>query len=97
MVDPLQFITAIRESFFGAELIYTRGSCYQFYKILKVVFPNAVAYYDSNHVITRICNKYYDITGEVKIGRHLMMERHYPDSIVKQCKFDIFDVINFTK
>ena len=35
------------------------------------MFPEAKCYYDSDHVITRIGRRYYDITGEVKRGRHL--------------------------
>ena len=60
------FIKTIRESFHGSVRVYTSGSCYQFYLILKQVYPNAVAYYENDHVVTKIDNKYYDITGEVE-------------------------------
>lgn len=83
----LSFIASIRNSFEGSERVYTNGSCYQFYKILKQVFPDAEAYYDSYHVITEIGGRYYDITGEVERTRHLLMSEHYPNSGVIECKY----------
>lgn len=44
--------------------IFTRGGCYQFYKILKIFFPQAECYYDGSHVFTKINQRYYDIDGE---------------------------------
>lgn len=90
----LGFIKTIRNSFIGADKVYTNGSCYQFYKILKYVFPQANAYYDSDHVITEIDGKFYDITGEVEKTNHLLMDEYYPTSSVKKAKFriDIFDI-----
>lgn len=61
-----EFISTIRDSFIGSQQVYTEGSCYHFYLILKQVFPNAEAYYDLDHVITKISDKYYDITGEIR-------------------------------
>lgn len=60
------FIATIRDSFIGSQQVYTEGSCYHFYLILKQVFPDAKPFYDLNHVITEIDGKYYDITGEVR-------------------------------
>ena len=65
----LSIIRAIRNSFVGSEIVFTKGSCYQFYLILKEVFPQAEAFYDENHLVTKIEDKYYDITGEVSKGR----------------------------
>lgn len=62
------FISTIRDSFIGSQQVYTEGSCYHFYLILKQVFPDAIAYYDGDHVITKIDGKFYDITGEVAEG-----------------------------
>jgi hypothetical protein len=62
----LALCAAIRNSFIGAKFIYTCGSCYQFYLILKEVFPEAVAYVNGDHFITRIGDRYYDINGEYK-------------------------------
>lgn len=88
----LKLIEVIRESFPASITVYTRGSCYQFYLILKEVFPEAKCYYDSNHVITKIGNNFYDITGEVKCERHLPIEdfgeNHVegPDGL-RNCKY----------
>jgi len=46
--------------------IFTKGSCFNFYLILKQMYPQALAYYNEDHVITFIDGKYYDITGEIK-------------------------------
>ena len=46
--------------------MYTEGSCYHFYLILKEVFPDAEPYYDNDHIVTKIDGKFYDITGEVR-------------------------------
>lgn len=66
-ITPKQFIASVRESFEGSVTVYTRGSCYRFYKILKLVFPDAEPWVDvvEGHVITKIGDRFYDITGEV--------------------------------
>lgn len=61
------FISRIRDSFVGSQQVYSEGSCYHFYLILKEVFPEAEAWYDEDHVITKIDDKFYDITGEVRV------------------------------
>ena len=58
-------IKAIRESRDDSQVAYMNGSCYHFYKILRAVFPEAVPFYDSNHVVTKIGEKFYDIRGEL--------------------------------
>ena len=58
------FIARIRDSFIGSQQVYTEGSCYHFYLILKEVFPQAECWYDQDHVLTKIDGKYYDIVGE---------------------------------
>ena len=63
MLDVNLFIKTIRESFGASITIYTMGNCYQFYEILKVVFPTAVAYESGGHVFTKIGSKFYDIKG----------------------------------
>lgn len=76
MCEVLDIISLIRES--SPELqtrIFTEGACYQFYLILKKLFPRAVPFYDGNHVVTYIGGKCYDITGEVNAtDRHILME-----------------------
>ena len=79
-INILEFIATIRDSFEGSVEVYTQGSCYKFYLILKEVFPEAIAYYDVNHVITKIGDEFYDITGIVKCENHVPMHDNFPDS-----------------
>ena len=66
MIDVLEFIKTIRSSFGAAAAVYTMGNCYQFYEILKVVFPEAVAYETGGHVYTKIGDDFYDIKGKLE-------------------------------
>lgn len=74
------FLKALRESDFFIRHIYTRGGCYQLYKILKTLWPEAQPYalgsWDGmSHVATKICGLLWDIDGEVMDGDgefHLM-------------------------
>lgn len=59
------FISTVRDSFIGSQQVYTEGSCYHFYLILKQVFPDAEPYYDHDHILTKINGEFYDITGKV--------------------------------
>ena len=49
------------------EKIFKNGSCYRFFKFLKSLYPTAEPYInqEKQHVITKINNKYYDVTGIV--------------------------------
>ena len=73
MKEVNDFIDLLREGIPNAESLFLYGGCYKLYKILKFVFDDAVAYYDGNHVITKIGDKFWDIRGEVKPS-----ERHLP-------------------
>lgn len=68
MPDPEKLISAIRNSFPGAVTVYTRGGCFEFYRILKEVFPDAEPFYDDmeGHVYTKIGGKFYDINGKLR-------------------------------
>lgn len=69
-MNPIElFIQTVRNSFPGSTTVYTRGSCYQFYLILKQIYPQAVAWYseDHDHIITCINGVLYDITGAVVV------------------------------
>ena len=76
MNDVEEFISVIRDSFVGSQEVYTHGSCYHFYLILKKVYPNAVCWYDQSHIITEINGKFYDITGEVQKNSNLEIMDH---------------------
>lgn len=49
------------------------GSCFRLYLLLAEVFPEAEPWYDSNHVITKIGERFYDIRGEVAPDKHYPM------------------------
>lgn len=62
---PENIIGRIKHSFSHATVVYTRGSCGQLYKILKEIFPDAEAYENDCHIITKIKHTFYDINGKV--------------------------------
>jgi len=68
-----KFIAKIRDSFVGSQQVYTNGSCYHFYLILKEVFPQAKCWYDMSHIVTEIDGKFYDITGEIQKNSNLLI------------------------
>jgi len=65
---PLEVCGAIRDSFQDAAFVYTNGSCFAFYQILKSIFPQARAWSNLDHVWTEIDGKWYDINGLRKAG-----------------------------
>jgi len=84
-VNVLMFLQTLRESHPSQVDIFTNGSCYHLYRILRSVFSevnlqdNEVeAYYNSDHVISRINDKFYDITGEVDQGKYLPLVKCFP-------------------
>ena len=42
-----------------------RIQCYSFHRLLRAQFPEARAFYNGNHIITRIDGVFYDIDGIV--------------------------------
>ena len=42
------------------EDIFLNGSCLNLYLILRNIFPEAVPYYNSDHIITKIDDRFYD-------------------------------------
>lgn len=68
---PNNVIAAIRSSFPDAEYVYKNGACYQFFLILKSIWPQAVPYYDKEgHVYTDIDGTLYDIRGRARLQKH---------------------------
>ena len=95
MINIDTFIAKIRDSFVGSQQVYTEGSCYHFYLILKEVFPDAEAYYDQEHIITKIGDKFYDITGEVEASSNMLKFEKIPSYWLKS-PFNIYKE-NITK
>lgn len=61
----LTLLKELRESYPSMGDIFLNGSCLNLYFILLSHYPSAECYFDMNHVITKIDDKFYDITGEV--------------------------------
>lgn len=61
------FLKELRESADVMSKIFTQGSCFRLYVILKILYPKAIAYWSDrdNHCITKINNDYYDIGGMI--------------------------------
>lgn len=64
----LSIIDSIRNSDAYIEHIYMRGGCYQFYIILKSIYPESLPYIhqDKDHVATKLFGNLYDIRGEIE-------------------------------
>lgn len=94
----LKVIQRIRDSFHGAELVYTNGSCVKFAMILKEIFPQGDILYDLSHAVFELNGRCYDITGlTTKTEFHQKIEEFgilhaydsmnlkYDNHIIKQC------------
>jgi hypothetical protein len=86
------FISVIRNSFVGSQQVYTEGSCYHFYLILKEIFPTAECWYDQDHIITKIDDKFYDINGEIKPNTAMLKFDSLPTYSLKS-PFNIYKLI----
>lgn len=64
-MDILKIISSIRDSFIGAEHVYSNGSCYYFAKILHNIFPEGSLLENHDHVYFKLDDRLYDIRGEV--------------------------------
>ena len=73
----LNFLKELRDSATIVYKIYTDGSCFRLYSILKCLYPKAIAYWSDrdNHCIVKIGNRYFDIGGEVNEG--YIKEKNY--------------------
>jgi hypothetical protein len=65
MADPIELLSALRGLHTDIERYGKNGGCFRVHLALKAVFPDAVPLYDGDHVVTRIGDKLYDISGEV--------------------------------
>ena len=75
------FVSSVRELHPGLEQACLHGNCYKFHKVLSMAYTDAVPYVNAerDHVVTRIGDGLYDITGRIggvngKAGRayHVM-------------------------
>ncbi len=65
-----KFLKELRDSSDIIYDIYTKGSCFRLYSILKTIDNSSEAYWSDtdNHCITKIGACYYDIGGRIKKG-----------------------------
>ncbi len=66
-MDLINFLKELKHSYHKNEIIFTQGSCFRLYSILKTIYEEAVPYYShlEGHWITQIDGKFYDINGEI--------------------------------
>lgn len=97
----LELITEIRNSNPVMMDIFLLGSCFNFYHILKVVFPESICYYGQvpGHVITKIENRFYDISGEIKdISEYCPIKEIWVDKYKNESDFKSGDMyVGFNK
>lgn len=60
-----RIIYAIRRSHRDMEYLFLEGQCYNFFLILRVIYPKAEAWYDylEGHIYTKLGDYWYDIRG----------------------------------
>lgn len=75
----LNTIALLRESHKQMEEIFLYGSCLNLFCILRSIFPEAKPYFknDESHIITKIDNKFYDITGVVDPSDYIPFLGYY--------------------
>ena len=73
----LEFLKELRESADVMYDIFTTGSCFRLYFIMKTIWPRAVPHWSDidGHCIVEIGGSFYDIGGE--IGKEYMESKSY--------------------
>lgn len=66
MANVLAFLAALRDVHPDMARWGQHGGCFRVYLLLKQAFPDAEAWYDGDHVITKIGDRFYDIRGQVE-------------------------------
>jgi len=61
----LNILSILRDTHPDMVKIYREGSCIDLFLLLRQIFPEADAYWDDNHIVTKIGKYYYDIDGVV--------------------------------
>lgn len=62
-----RFLRELRDSHEHMVGVFTSGSCYHLYLVLRVFWPDAEPHYIDGHVYTEIGGRHYDITGRVRL------------------------------
>jgi hypothetical protein len=82
-----EFIAEARDSFVGAEHVYTHGSCYYFARMLRAVYGGEIVETPS-HAMLRLGGEYYDIRGRVRPDGE-------PEPAAEPTRCGKFDMIDF--
>lgn len=92
--EILKFI----ERFGSAKTLFLFGYCYWFAKILEERFGGIICYMPiMNHFITRIHNKYYDASGEIKPDEQVYVWSTFQYKYPTECRSIIAGCINKTE
>lgn len=69
-LDPDYILSKMRDADVCIEHVFTMGSCYQLYLIMKAIFPSAMPFINErlDHVCFDINGVMYDIRGVVNDG-----------------------------
>lgn len=81
-----KLISRIRDCHPNMHLIYKFGGCYRFYLVLKVIWPEAEAWWDYSHVYSKIGKAWYDIDG-----KHVKPKNIVRMSVYSQAKHHRWD------
>ena len=79
------FLKELRDSADIMLTIFTDGSCFHLYMILKTIYPESIPYWSDrdNHCIIKINDSFYDIGGNINIeyiegqGYYMIPENQY--------------------
>ena len=79
------FLARLRGSHPDMTAIFTRGSCYELYEIMRVIWPDAEPHYHwvGGHVYVKIGHWFYDING-----RHRRLPDGYTSDMRKEWTSD---------
>ena len=85
----LNFISTIRSTYPKSSIMFTRGGCYMFHLLLKSVIGDSAIPYSTvdnekiDHVVTKIGDFYYDISGIWEKEIHYEAMNDYAINIAK--------------
>jgi len=77
MIDVGEFLKELRSSADLQFKIFTEGSCFKLYLIIKTIHPEAKAYWSDldNHCVIKVDKEFYDIGGLIK--KSYIVDRSY--------------------
>lgn len=91
----MTFLSRLRDSHPDMVKLFTGGACINLYTMLKAIFPNAIPYYNVDHIITKIGSRYYDITGQVAINdRYMRYDKYYDKKGLKRSFRQMYRYVN---